>query len=368
IPQDIANLLWAMAKLVDNGQVRTPEFTEAVAALLPHVNARKADFKPQETTNLLWAMAKLVDNGQKQTPEFKEAVAALLPHVNAQKANFKPQEITNLLSAIAKLGEFVELNVVTSTFESLVCQISENPQLSQQDILMSLWGVMVYCARLSLVPNATKNNVFEKHMDDLFTRIENTFPDNEEEQSIIAMAASWLGKPCPFVPHYRTTMSKTQIDFHDQLQSRIPSLRIEEEKSLNTLHPVDLLLPDHNIVIEVQGPSHYVGGDFKTRNGSTLLKIALLQKSGFEVIEIPVNELRNRDSMKRCIDHIKTRVATPLQGRASVGLKRRRADEAHMTTDKGRQPSDYLHLTAEEHSEEQTGKPKRKKRKRNNSK
>ncbi|WP_163387952.1 DUF1601 domain-containing protein, partial [Endozoicomonas acroporae] len=103
IPQHIANLLWAMAKLVDNGQERTPGLNEAVARLLPLVNAQKAHFKPQEIANLLWAMAKLVDNGQEQTPEFNEAVAALLPHVNAQKANFKPQGIANLLWAMAKL-------------------------------------------------------------------------------------------------------------------------------------------------------------------------------------------------------------------------------------------------------------------------
>ncbi|WP_219622303.1 hypothetical protein, partial [Endozoicomonas acroporae] len=103
IAQGIANLLWAIAKLVDNGQELTPELKEAVAVLLSQVNAQKANFKSQEITNLLWAMAKLVDNGQKQTPEFKEAVAALLPHVNAQQANFKPQEITNLLWAMAKL-------------------------------------------------------------------------------------------------------------------------------------------------------------------------------------------------------------------------------------------------------------------------
>ncbi|MGI2027424.1 RAP domain-containing protein [Endozoicomonas acroporae] len=333
-----------------------------------HQKPEARDIDTQPITNLLWAMAKLVDNGQVLTPELKKAVAALLPQVNAQKANFNPQEIANLLWAIAKLGEFVELNVAASTCKSLVRQIRKNPQLSQQDISMTLWGVMVCCARLSLAPNANKKNVFEKYMDDLFTRMENTFPDSREEQTVLAMAASWLGKPCPFVPHYQTTMSKRQTKFHDQLKSRIPSLRIEKEKSLNTLHPVDLLLPDHNIVIEVQGPSHYVCGDFKTRNGSTLLKIALLQKSGFEVIEIPISEIWSQDSMKRCIYYIKTRVATPLQGRASVALKRRRADEAHKTTDKGKQPSDYFHLTAEKHSEEHIGKPKRKKRKRNNSK
>ncbi|MBO9484860.1 hypothetical protein J7439_26080, partial [Salinisphaera sp. G21_0] len=101
--QEITNMLWAMAKLVANGQERTPELKKAVAALLPHLNAKKAHFIPQEITNLLWAMAKLVDSGQQRTPEFNGAVAALLPHVNAQKANFKPQEFTNLLWAMAKL-------------------------------------------------------------------------------------------------------------------------------------------------------------------------------------------------------------------------------------------------------------------------
>ena len=360
-PQEIANLLWATAKLVDNGQERTPEFNEAVAALLPHVSAQKDQFIPQNIANLLWAMAKLLDNGE-WTSELNEAVAALLRHVNTQKANFKPQEIANLLWATAKLGEYVELNVVTSMFESLVYRINENPQLSQQVLLISLWGVMVCCARLSLDSN--NNNWLEKQMDDLFTRVENTSSDNEneEDQRIIAMAANWLGRACPVVPHYQTTMSKRQSDFRDQLQSCFPSLQIEEEKSLNSLPPVDLLLPDHNIVIEVQGPSHYVGGDFKTRNGSTLLKIALLQKSGFEVIEIPVNMLWNQDLMKSCIDQIKTRIGIPPQGHGSVSLKRKWANEAYVTADKSRQPSDHGYLTAEEHSELQTGKPAKRKK------
>ncbi|MBO9495646.1 DUF1601 domain-containing protein [Thalassotalea sp. G20_0] len=346
-PQEITNLLWAMAKMVDNGQNRIPGLKEAVAALLPHVNAQKDQFIPQAITNLLWAMAKLVDNRQEQSAELKEAVDVLLPLVNAQKDQFNPQGIANLLWAMAKLGELVELSVVTSTFESLVYRISDNAQLSQQAILMSLWGVMVCCARLTLESKANKSNVFEKHMDDLFTRLENTSSDNEEEQSIITMAASWLGRTCPVVRPYHTNISKIQVDFRDQLQSSIPSLRIEEEKSLNSLPPVDLLLPDHNMVIEVQGPSHYVGGDFNTRKGSTLLKIALLQKSGFEVIEIPANQLSNKNLMKPCIDQIKIRVSIPPQGHSSVSLKRGWASATY--------------ITAEEHLAEQTNPAKRKK-------
>ncbi|MBO9496857.1 DUF1601 domain-containing protein [Thalassotalea sp. G20_0] len=364
-PQCIANLLWAMGKLLDNGQERTTEFNEAVVGLLHHVNPQKANFKPQEIVNLLWAMAKLVDSGQEQTPELNEAVAALLHHVNAQKDQFNSQGIANLLWAMAKLGELIELNVVTSTFESLVYRISDNPQLSQQDISISLWGVMVCCARLSLASNTNNINVLEKHMDDLFTRLKNTFPDNERDQSILAQAAVWLGRTYPVVPHYPTNISKTQINFRDQLQSCIPSLRIEEEKSLDSLPPVDLLLPDHKMVIEVQGPFHYVGSDFKTRKGSTLLKIALLQKSGFEVIEIPITMLLSQDLMKPYIDQIKTRTGIPPQEHGSVSLKRRWADAAYVTADNCRQPLDHGYLTAEEHSGEQTGKPGRKRKRKN---
>ncbi|WP_163388139.1 hypothetical protein, partial [Endozoicomonas acroporae] len=106
----------------------------------------------------------------------------------------------------------------------------------------------------------------------------------------------------------------------------------------------------------------YVGADFKTRNGSTLLKIALLQKAGFEVIEIPANQLLNNDLMKPYIDQIKIRTGIPPQGHGSVSLKRRWADEACVTAD-DRQPSDHGYLNAQEHLEEQTGTPAKRKRK-----
>ncbi|MBO9483814.1 RAP domain-containing protein [Salinisphaera sp. G21_0] len=409
IPQQIANLLWAMAKLVDNGQEQKPGLKKAVAALLPHVNAQADQFNAQGIANLLWAMAKLVDNGREQTPGLKKAVAALLPRVNAQKDQFNaqditnlvwaiaklldngqeqasglneamatllplvkvlrdqfiPQHIANLLWAMAKLGELVELHVVTSTFESLLYRFSDNPQLFQQDdIVMSLWGVMVCCARLSLAPNAIKNSVLEKQMDDLSTRLENTSPDNQKNQQIITMAAIWLGRACPIIPHYRTTISKPQADLRNQLQSRMPSLKIEQEKSLNSLPPVDLLLPDHNMVIEIQGPSHYVSNDFKIRNGSTLLKIALLQKSGFEVIEIPVNQLWSQNSIKLCIDQIKARVDIPPQGHGCVSLDIGSVEGTNVTADKKWQSSNHCYLAAEENSEKQTGKPKKRKRNR----
>ncbi|WP_206679228.1 RAP domain-containing protein, partial [Endozoicomonas acroporae] len=380
IPQHIANLLWALAKLVDNGlePEKTEMLKEVVAALLPHVKTKaeskeeKDHFNTQGTANLLWALAKLGDNGIEKTAKLKEILAALLYNVKTkvesteENDHFKPQEVTNLLWAVAKLGEAIELNMVKSTFDSLVERVSESSQFYQQGVLMSLWGVMVFCARFYLCNYTNNKSSLEKHVGELFSRLENTLQINTEDESIIAMAASWLGRACPVVPHYPTIISQSQSTFRDQLQSSFPSLRIEEEKSLNSLPPVDLLLPDYNMVIDVQGPSHYVCGDFKTRNGSTLLKVALLKKLGFEVIEIPVNRLWKQDSIKRVIEQIKTKLAVSPEahGPVSPDISEWAAGEAYFTADEGGPFSDDCYFTAEEYLEEQINKPKKRKRKR----
>ncbi|MGI2030716.1 hypothetical protein, partial [Endozoicomonas acroporae] len=75
-----------------------------VAALLPHVKTKaeskeeKDRFKPQGVANLLWAAAKLVDNGLtlEKTPRLKETVAWLLPYV---KTNAESKEEKDRFSA-----------------------------------------------------------------------------------------------------------------------------------------------------------------------------------------------------------------------------------------------------------------------------
>ncbi len=379
--KDTANSLWAMAKLVDNGLVpeKTPKLKEAVVALLPQVTSKAESldetdhFSHQHIANLLWALAKLVENGLKlvKTSELKESVVALLSLMQTkaeskeENERFKPQEVASMMWSVAKLGEVIELKVVESTFDFLVGKNSENLQLPQQSRWMSLWGVMAFCARCYLNYGKNNKNSLEKHVGELFSRLGNTSSGSIEDQSIIAMAASWLGRACPVTPQYPTIISQSQSTFLDQLKSSLPSLKIEEEKSLNSLPPVDLLLPDYNMVIDIQGPSHYVSGDFKTRNGSTLLKIALLQKSGFEVLEIPVNKLWKQDSMKRVIEQIKIKLAVPPQAHGVFHTSgEAAADEAYVTADEGEPFSDDGYVTAEEYLEEPINKPKKRKRKR----
>ena len=174
---------------------------------------------------------------------------------------------------------------------------------------MSLWGLLVCCARLYLDNTISDQyDTLECLINKLFSHLENEFIDNEQSKSVMALAASWLGRACPVDPHYQTANSATQSAFQAQLQSALPSLKIEQEKSVHLLPPIDLLLPEQHIAIEIQGPSHYVGRDFQTRNGATLLKTALLRKAGYDVLEIPVNHLQHHDSVETYIDQIRRKM------------------------------------------------------------
>ena len=307
--QGITKILWSMAKLVDNNHELPPKLKEDLPALLHLVNELKARFNPEAVANLLWALTKLVDNGQPMGPEPKKAITALLPCVITLRAHFKPQHIANLLWALSSLGDLINTEAIDSLVDSLACESDNSLQFPSGEMLMSLWGLLVCSARLYLDKNnSSKNDVLECLIKRLFTHLKNTPIDDLQEKSIMALAAAWLGTKCPIEQNYKITGSNFQSLFCAQLQSALPSLKIEQRKSLSSLPPVDLHLPDHNIVIEIQGPRHYVGHDFQSRNGATLLKIALLQRAGYDVIEIPANQLQAPDSAQTCIAHIQQKI------------------------------------------------------------
>ena len=307
--QEIANLLWAQAKLVDHGYELTKELKGAVVVLLPWVKANEDQFIAQAIANLLWALAKLVEKGQELTPEWKEVLATLLSRVNALQVHFTPQQIASLLWATSSLGDFISTAAGDSLAESILCQSDKYRLFTQRELRISLWGLLVCSARHYLDKNiSAENNTLECLINRLFTRLENESINDEQCNHVVAMAASWLGRECPFEPHYQTIISATQSIFCARLHCALPSLKIEQEKSLHSLPPVDLFLPEHNLAIEIQGPSHYAGRDFQTRNGATLLKIALLQKAGYDVLEIAANQLANPDVASMHIDRIRKEI------------------------------------------------------------
>ena len=110
-PQEIANLLWSLAKLVENRLLQIDQgglASQVVTALLPQVQSHQDDFTSQGVSNLLWALVKLVENGLLQLNQGSMAsqmVTALLPQVQSNQDDFTSQGVSNLLWALAKLLE-----------------------------------------------------------------------------------------------------------------------------------------------------------------------------------------------------------------------------------------------------------------------
>ena len=307
--RNIATLVWVLVKQGDNGQELTLQFSKAAAALLPRVSALYDHFNAQDIVILLRSIGRLTDTGEVLIPEFKEVLAALLPQMHELSADLKPREIAKLMMAIGVFGDLIDTAAMLTLVESLPCETDKYLQLTPAELLMFLWGLLACGARLYLECNTGyKNDMLECLIDRLFTHLKNESIDNDQRKTIMAQAAGWLGKDYLFNPDYQANNSNYEFFFYAHLQSALPSLKIEQERSFCFMPPVDLFLPEHNIVIEIQGPSHYISHDFQHRNGSTLLKIALLQKHGFDVIEIPISHLDDPDLTRTYIGQIQQKM------------------------------------------------------------
>ncbi|UYM17693.1 DUF1601 domain-containing protein [Endozoicomonas euniceicola] len=159
--QGVSNLMWALAKLVENG-LEMQQAKSAVTALLPLVvqmaegtrTSPRAGFNPQEVANLLWALAKLMENGL-EMQQAHRAVTELLPQVvqmaegASPRAGFSPQEVTNLLWALTKLvGNGLEMQQAHRAVTALltqVVQIAEGRNLragfNPQEVANLLWAL-----------------------------------------------------------------------------------------------------------------------------------------------------------------------------------------------------------------------------------
>ena len=162
--QEISNLLWALAKLVENGLLQMGQgglVSHAVTALLPQVVAPPGPFNPQQISNLLWALAKLVENGRLQLDQgdlTSQVVTTLLSQVVTPSGPFKPQGISNLMWALVKLIENGLLqmdqdSLASQAATSLLLKVVTPPgPFKPQEISNLLWALakLVENGRLQL--------------------------------------------------------------------------------------------------------------------------------------------------------------------------------------------------------------------------
>ena len=300
-PQGVANLLWALAKLVENELLKLDQgdlANGALTALLPQVvqvaqvESHGAGFIPQHIANLLWALAKLVENGLLQLDQgglVNGALTALLPQVvqvaqvESHQAGFTPQGVANLLWAIAFLGEGIELQII----EKILHSLSLSGSYSTDDQAQLLWSFMVFMAR-----NISMNDRLKSLMKSWYDALTKQKKD-EQLAGMLSMTALWLELEPNVNPKYKTRTSCLQGTFKQRLIRRYPNLEVHAEHSRNRLPPVDLYLPGLGLAIEIQGPHHYISDQPLKKTGRTILKVETYKKAGIEVIEVSYKDMES---------------------------------------------------------------------------
>ena len=284
-PQGVANQLWALAKLVEHEVLTLKQASPAVTALLPQVQNHQAVFTPQEIANQLWALAKLVEREVLTAEQANSAVTALLPQVQNHQAVFTPRQIANQLWALAVFVDWVMPDTISNLLGMLDIDAFESLQ-SQE---MALWALTVFLAR-GLDQASVKSSMMKLYRT---LKDEEKKDSSEKRATILRLSGVWLEENLQDlpIPDYKSVVSRSQTKQHRILSHEFPDRMLETEASIDGLPPVDLLFSLEKVVIEIQGPHHYLDKEKQIRTGSTTLKITTYQKLGYKVFEVHASDV-----------------------------------------------------------------------------
>ena len=225
----------------------------------------------------------------------RDLVAVLSKVAQTKHKDFNPQGISNLLWALATAG-LVPDTKMTSVLLSQA--VSQADKLNTQDLCNILWATAVFGG-------------WEKGADagDGMTKLLNRAVQQKEaldgkgqaqlhqvfvanslrEDPVDVCQFDDLAAECKkaFLDEHVATKSKLQKDVALAL-TKIGQEFVEEQVLEEVGYSVDVRLVDRKVVMEVDGPSHYVGME-KGRhwNGATRLKHGILTKLGWTVVHVP---------------------------------------------------------------------------------
>ncbi|KAL7450816.1 hypothetical protein ACHAWC_002664 [Mediolabrus comicus] len=258
-PQNLSNIVWAYA----TAGVNHPKLFEKMANYIVQLD-HLIKFKPQELSNTVWAYA----TAQVSHPKmFQQVAKAAIQH----KEEFISQHVANLLWSYATLG--INDKQLFSSFVPTAVQLIDS--YNNQGLANVAWAYAVADVDAPTLFNdrfidkcLEKKDGFslvdlsQLHQWHLWQTKEKLFAGLPEELQDRCYKAFISEEPTP---------SKFQDDVVEQLSSI--GLVPKEEELLDCGYRIDAIVEVNGktIVVEVDGPSHFVGKS-KSPTGSTILK------------------------------------------------------------------------------------------------
>ena len=248
--QNIANTLWSLATLGIKPKI--------MDLLVQEINYKIETFNAQNIANTLWALATLGIKPQ--------VIDLLTNEIKFKIEKFNAQEIANTL------WSFATLNIKPKIIELLIQEINYKiKDFTVQGITNTLWSFAVldifndtFLQLLKLVNIENMKELIQIDYIYLYLKFEKLYPIH--------------------LNHYMITDSKSSA-LHLDCAKHLKMLNIsfENEKEINHII-VDICIEQYKIVIEVNGPSHYIDHEMI---GSTVFKNRLLLKMGWHVLHVP---------------------------------------------------------------------------------
>jgi very-short-patch-repair endonuclease/precorrin-6B methylase 2 len=282
-PQDIANLLWALATL------GVSPSAALVQAMSSEAVAKAKAFKPQEIANLLWALA---TSGVSPNAALVQAMSS---EAVAKAKDFNPQNIANLLWALATSGMSPDVALVQAMSSEAVAKAKAfNPQ----NIANLLWALatsgvspdaMLVRTTLGEI-SADVNSEHTRQLHQFF--LFNSLSPHPADVSLLADFAAHC--KAAFVAHSSSSASPSalQKDVARALRKLVDEEVLEEQVLEDSGYSVDMRLVGTRVIVEVDGPSHYLQreGNERVMDGSTKFKVRTLRQLGWTVLQVPYFE------------------------------------------------------------------------------
>ncbi|KJV54502.1 RAP domain protein, partial [Orientia chuto str. Dubai] len=253
-------------------------------AWIKHATAIIDHFKPQDLANSIWACGRL------EIHPSKDFVKAWIKHATAIIDHFKPQDLANSIWACGRLeihpsDDFINawINHATATID----------QFNHQNLANSIHDIFI----LNVLCNS-KIKVPQQFIDSVNS---NTTLFNNEEISQILKAHFYFSKTGTGIltsqnrqlleRKYKSTLepcrtSNLQLDILKVVKKVLAQHDIKREFYIKHIASnVDIFIKGKNIVIQVDGPSHF--DDNNAPNFSTRLNSTLLSLYQYKVLRIP---------------------------------------------------------------------------------
>jgi hypothetical protein len=291
--QEIANTLWSFAKLSYQPNPNLLQLMEN------EIKNKITSFNSQAIANTLWSFAKL---SYQPNPNILELMEN---EIKNKITTFNAQEITNTLWSFATLNYQPKTNLLQLIENEIVNKIKSFNSQAIANTLLS-FATLSYPPNPNIISLFLNNIIINFNFFDIVGKIQLHQCILEYDLDI----PNDIKDECKriFIIESNETKSRLQTDVYKYIKRVSEELNIglyEEERILECGYSVDIYNENKREIIEVNGPTHYVGSEL---NMKTEMKYKHLKERGYEVKTIKYDEwykLKEDEKYKYIKDLIK---------------------------------------------------------------